>query len=937
MRDVDASANETLALVARLAAELFKVPFAAVAIRDDFGCWTNIVAGVVDGWNGREIPLVREASLSPDVFLASAPSEFPLKGAQTFAGVASAVARGVGALVVADTKPRDWNADQTALLKHLGAVATDALKTCAPQDSDDAAGSGDDAIVFSVDLNGRFLTVNHGAEIATGYGREELDAISFTDLLEPAAARRFWDRVAEQLGSGLESSHEITIQHKQQGPVRLFAQNASVVQNGRPAGLQAVGGDITSPSMQTAARRRAERQLDDKTRELAVFSDHLRQLHRLSTTDHESLDQLYADYLRTGCEIFRLQMGVIARAASGRFEVRAVYPSTCGVEPGAALEWNQTLCGRMLDLNGTLVFPSEDGGESLEASPECYIGTPIYRGGELFGSLSFCSQRPPDVRRFMAHDHEIIELMAKSIGRSMYEHRLRGDRKQLTEKLADQVRRDSLTGIPNRIYFSEELERIVAEGRDSGRSFAVLFIDLDRFKQINDTLGHGPGDLVLEQVAARLLSALEPNDCAARMGGDEFTVVLRNRGTKEQATEVVQRILERLRSPYNVDDYELFVTASIGVSLYPSDGEDARTLLQRADAAMYRAKGQGKNDFAFYGPDLALRTMNRLDLENQLRRALEKGELQMCFQPLVGLDGSLDGLEALLAWENPKFGKIGAARFIPIAEESGMIVRIGGWVLREACRQNAKWQSAGYPPLRLSVNVSVLQFARSRPVLGNHEYVQKGAGPYFDYWGDAAGDRTKGYYSFDLGSWHLIALNSNCSDVGGCSKGSPMEQWLRDDLAAHPSRCILAFWHHPRFYSPSRQPGSRLEATDKKMQAFWLALHEAGADVVLNGHRHIYERFARQNPDANADPAGIRQFVVGTGGGPLDRFEGPTAANSEIRKAETYGVLQLTLHAEGYDWRFVPVAGDTFTDAGSDTCGPASPPPPQSSPPPPAG
>ena len=220
---------------------------------------------------------------------------------------------------------------------------------------------------------------------------------------------------------------------------------------------------------------------------------------------------------------------------------------------------------------------------------------------------------------------------------------------------------------------------------------------------------------------------------------------------------------------------------------------------------------------------------------------------------------------------------------------------------------------------------------RSRPALGNHEYVQKGAEPYFNYWGEAAGDRTKGYYSFDLGSWHLIALNSNCSDAGGCSRGSPMEQWLREDLAAHPSRCILAYWHHPRFYTPSRQPTtSKLEAVDKKMQAFWIALHEAGADVVLNGHRHIYERFARQNPGAEAAPDGIRQFVVGTGGGPHDRIVGPVAANSEIRQAGTHGVLHLTLRPDGYDWRFVPVAGGTFTDSGSDTCGsdPAPPPPP---------
>jgi hypothetical protein len=223
---------------------------------------------------------------------------------------------------------------------------------------------------------------------------------------------------------------------------------------------------------------------------------------------------------------------------------------------------------------------------------------------------------------------------------------------------------------------------------------------------------------------------------------------------------------------------------------------------------------------------------------------------------------------------------------------------------------------------------------RSRPVLGNHEYVQKGATPYFDYWGDAAGDRTKGYYSFDIGSWHIVALNSTCAEAGGCSKGSPMEQWLRQDLAAHPNRCILAMWHHPRYYSPSKQPTtSKLEPTDRKMISFWVALMEAGADVVLGGHRHVYERFARQDAEGNATPAGIRQFVVGTGGGPHDRFTGPVAPNSEVRKAESYGVLQLTLHADSYDWRFVPVAGDTFTDSGSDTCDPGPAPPPSSPPP----
>ncbi|HEV7862424.1 MAG TPA: metallophosphoesterase [Acidimicrobiia bacterium] len=230
---------------------------------------------------------------------------------------------------------------------------------------------------------------------------------------------------------------------------------------------------------------------------------------------------------------------------------------------------------------------------------------------------------------------------------------------------------------------------------------------------------------------------------------------------------------------------------------------------------------------------------------------------------------------------------------------------------------------------------------RSRPAPGNHEYVQQDAGAYFDYWGGTAGDRTKGYYSFDVGSWHLIALNSTCSAIGGCGRGTPMEQWLKSDLAATSARCILAYWHHPRFFTPSRAPGvGKLVPTDRKMSAMWADLQAAGADVVLSGHRHVYERFARQDADGNADPTGMRSFVVGTGGGPFDFFEGAAAPNSEIRKQQTYGVLELTLHPDTYDWRFVASAGDPFTDSGSDTCGPAPAaapaPPPPAPPPPPA-
>lgn len=202
----------------------------------------------------------------------------------------------------------------------------------------------------------------------------------------------------------------------------------------------------------------------------------------------------------------------------------------------------------------------------------------------------------------------------------------------------------------------------------------------------------------------------------------------------------------------------------------------------------------------------------------------------------------------------------------------------------------------------------------SYPAPGNHEYGTAGAAGYFEYFGAAAGDPNKGYYSFDVGSWHVIALNSNCGRVGGCAAGTPQEQWLRADLAAHPAACTLAYWHHPRFSSGSSHGNSTA------MQAFWQALYDAGADVVLSGHDHDYERFAPQTPTGAADPQrGIREFVVGTGGKSLRSFRTPVA-NSEVRNSNTYGVLKLTLHPSGYDWQFVPEAGKTFTDSGSASC-----------------
>jgi hypothetical protein len=203
---------------------------------------------------------------------------------------------------------------------------------------------------------------------------------------------------------------------------------------------------------------------------------------------------------------------------------------------------------------------------------------------------------------------------------------------------------------------------------------------------------------------------------------------------------------------------------------------------------------------------------------------------------------------------------------------------------------------------------------RTSASAGNHDYYANGAASYFAYFGKAAGPSGTGWYSYDLGGWHIVVLNAECDYVGGCGPGSPQDRWLVADLAAHPATCTLAYWHQPRFSSGA--PG---QATDVAYQWFWEDLYAFHADVVLNGHAHDYERFAPQTPSGKASPAGIREFVVGTGGAgqiPL----GTAEPNSEVRHSGTLGVLKLTLRASSYDWQFIPVAADGFTDAGSGTC-----------------
>jgi acid phosphatase type 7 len=203
--------------------------------------------------------------------------------------------------------------------------------------------------------------------------------------------------------------------------------------------------------------------------------------------------------------------------------------------------------------------------------------------------------------------------------------------------------------------------------------------------------------------------------------------------------------------------------------------------------------------------------------------------------------------------------------------------------------------------------------ARTKPVVGNHEYQTAFANGYYDYFGAAAGDPTKGYYSYDLGAWHVLVINSNCAQVAGCKAGSPQEQWVRAELAAHPTLCTMAMWHHPRYSSGEH-------GDDPSMRDIWQALYEGGADVVLSGHDHDYQRYKPQDADGRVDLArGVRQFVAGTGGRELYKWDHKDV-NSEVKNNQTFGVLKLTLHPDAYAWEFIPIEGESFKDSGTAKC-----------------
>jgi diguanylate cyclase (GGDEF)-like protein/PAS domain S-box-containing protein len=396
----------------------------------------------------------------------------------------------------------------------------------------------------------------------------------------------------------------------------------------------------------------------------------------------------------------------------------------------------------VLDADGVIRLANPAACELLGGTQEQLVGTP---GGRWIDSAMLTDSMGALCRGMRVQHREVAHQCADSGKRtlSVSASAMRDSNQETTAfvyVLADITSRkeaeerirflayfDNLTDLPNRTQFNEQLERTLQEARQHNRKLTMFFLDLDRFKRINDTLGHAAGDQLLQAVAERVRNCVrhcdfltrnaETHSILARLGGDEFIVVLSDIVRPEDSAIIARRILDVLAEPFGIESHEVFVSASIGISQYPRDGHDAQALLKNADTAMYHAKDAGRNNYQFYQPSMNAATMERLALESDLRKALERGELEIYYQPQVNYRTSkVIGSEALLRWRHPVRGLLYPQDFVHLAEEAGLLAPIGEWVLRTACQQTCSWQQSGYGPMHIAVNLSERQFRQNNMI-----------------------------------------------------------------------------------------------------------------------------------------------------------------------------------------------------------------------------
>jgi len=424
-----------------------------------------------------------------------------------------------------------------------------------------------------------------------------------------------------------------------------------------------------------------------------------------------------ADYFVSGYEAAKLgEHGVLGLlGADGVFRVRRTGDA---LNSGDVIDYAAAVAGTDEDTTDAAVTTNSwDGVRRWTNGRELY-GFPlaVLVGLSVDDQMAGAQRQSRAYLGWAALGSMLVVLLTGLLGRmswQLVQGRLRESEAKLghAERVEYLAYHDGLTGLPNRSMFSKLLAQSIGEAHRYERRLAVAFLDLDRFKQINDTLGHEAGDQLLQQVGSRLKGCIRDSDTVARLGGDEFVVLLPELTDEKYASVVAQKILAAAARPFTLMGQEFRVTASIGISTYPQDGVDEQTLTKNADIAMYQAKAEGKNNFQFYSEKLNANSLERLSLESSLRHALERNEFRLHYQAKRDIaSGKITGMEALLRWEHPDLGTIAPMQFIPVAEETGLIIPIGKWVLKTVCLQSVEWRKQGLPTLSIAVNLTARQF-----------------------------------------------------------------------------------------------------------------------------------------------------------------------------------------------------------------------------------
>jgi diguanylate cyclase (GGDEF)-like protein len=335
------------------------------------------------------------------------------------------------------------------------------------------------------------------------------------------------------------------------------------------------------------------------------------------------------------------------------------------------------------------------------------MALPLTAGGETIGALTVCAATP---NAFTVDEQRIMARLADNLAYGIAALQADAERKRYERQLEYGANYDALTGLANRNLLSDRLRQAIANANRNGKLVGILLHDLDNFKVINDSLGHDAGDALLKVVAQRMRAVVRETDTVARLGGDEFVIVLPELDNANEAMMVANKLLGELAKPFTVEHQEVYVSASIGVSLYPRDGAQEQTLMKNVDLAMYRAKREGRNTVRYFTEELNAHNRERQKLETALHHALENAEFDLHYQPKINYHtGAVTGVEALVRWNHPTLGVIAPSAFIPLAEETGLIVELGAWVIRTACRQSRAWQDANGLPVNIAVNLSARQ------------------------------------------------------------------------------------------------------------------------------------------------------------------------------------------------------------------------------------